>query len=39
MANARQVSRIFRGFVFQGRASEGVTCNALEWIYSYGGGT
>ena len=31
--------RDFHGFVFQGRASESVTCNALEWIYSYGGGT
>lgn len=29
----------FHGFVFQGRASESVTTNALEWIYSYGGGT
>jgi len=29
----------FQGFVFQGKASESVTCNALEWIYSYGGGT
>jgi trehalose/maltose transport system substrate-binding protein len=28
----------FQGFVFQGKASESVTCNALEWIYSYGGG-
>jgi trehalose/maltose transport system substrate-binding protein len=29
----------FHGFVFEGRASESVTCNALEWIYSHGGGT
>jgi trehalose/maltose transport system substrate-binding protein len=29
----------FQGFVFQGKASESVTCNAIEWIYCYGGGT
>jgi trehalose/maltose transport system substrate-binding protein len=29
----------FQGFVFEGKASESVTCNAMEWIYSYGGGT
>ena len=28
----------FQGFVFQGKASESVTCNAIEWIYSFGGG-
>jgi len=29
----------FAGFVFQGKASESVTCNALEWIYSFNGGS
>jgi trehalose/maltose transport system substrate-binding protein len=29
----------FYGFVFQGKSSETVTCDAIEWVYSYGGGT
>jgi trehalose/maltose transport system substrate-binding protein len=29
----------FYGFVFEGKSSESLTCNAVEWIYSYGGGT
>jgi trehalose/maltose transport system substrate-binding protein len=29
----------FHGFVFEGKASESVTCNAIEWIYSFNGGT
>ncbi|WP_298235156.1 ABC transporter substrate-binding protein [uncultured Azohydromonas sp.] len=27
----------FHGFVFQGKAYEGLSCNALEWISSFGG--
>jgi trehalose/maltose transport system substrate-binding protein len=28
-----------QGFVFQGKATESLTCNALEWVTSYNGGT
>jgi trehalose/maltose transport system substrate-binding protein len=35
---ARGASRMW-GFVWQGRAYEGLTCDALEWLASQGGGT
>ena len=28
----------FQGFVFQAKSGESLTCNAVEWIASYGGG-
>lgn len=40
MTNEREAGNDrFWGYVWQGRAYEGLTCNALEWIASFNGGT
>lgn len=38
-AGERKTNPRFVGFVFQGKNYEGLTCDALEWISSFGGGT
>ncbi|HEX3761388.1 MAG TPA: ABC transporter substrate-binding protein [Kofleriaceae bacterium] len=38
-AERKAGNKDMQGFVFQGKAYEGLTCNALEWVASYGGGT
>jgi trehalose/maltose transport system substrate-binding protein len=37
-AGEKKADSSFSGFVFQGNAYEGLTCDALEWIASAGGG-
>lgn len=38
-AERRAGNRDMHGYLFQGKAYEGLSCNALEWIASHGGGT
>ena len=38
-AGERKTNDNFYGFVFQGNAYEGLTCNTLEWVASAGGGS
>ena len=37
-AGEQKTNANFAGFVFQGNAYEGLTCNSLEWLASAGGG-
>jgi trehalose/maltose transport system substrate-binding protein len=37
-AGEQKTNKNFYGFVFQGNAYEGLTCDALEWLASSGGG-
>ncbi|MFN5178207.1 ABC transporter substrate-binding protein [Limnohabitans sp.] len=38
-AERRRGAANFHGFVFQAKAYEGLTCNALEWVSGHGGGS
>lgn len=38
-AERKAGAKDFHGFVWQGKAYEGLTCDALEWVSSFGGGS
>src|SRR5262245_30358909 len=38
-AEQKAGNKAMQGFVIQGKAYEGLTCDALEWVASFGGGT
>ena len=38
-AEQKAGNKAMQGFVFQGKAYEGLTCDALEWVASFGGGS
>ena len=38
-AERKAGNKDMQGFVFQGKAYEGLSCNALEWVASFGGGS